>query len=147
MADQIFTLSNLRSYKLSLQATISHYGLYLYCGHYTASGYCCNKTFYCNDENITVCYMKHTHRPPPPPTHTYTHTHHHHIYHNVWIYKLLVDWVYSQNTEGRKYLPPWCHLIKFMGNRLRESVRWTMCFLLMTSGLVPILNELHMICF
>ena len=46
---------NWGSCAFSLQATIDHHGLSMYNGYYTASVYCCKKTFYCNDVKITVC--------------------------------------------------------------------------------------------
>ena len=44
----------LGSYIFTLQATIDHRGFSMYSGHYTASVYCCEKTFSRNDDNITV---------------------------------------------------------------------------------------------
>ena len=40
--------------KFSLCATIDHHKSSIHSGHYTASINCCKKTFYCNDNKITV---------------------------------------------------------------------------------------------
>ena len=45
----------LGSYAFSPQAATDHHGFSMYSGHFTASVYCCEKTFYCNDDKITIC--------------------------------------------------------------------------------------------
>ena len=50
----------LDSHSFSLQATIDHHGFPIYSGRYTASAYCCEKTFYCIDDKITLCDINHT---------------------------------------------------------------------------------------
>ena len=42
-------------YKVSLQATVDHYGNFIHCGLYAASVNYCGRTFYCNDDRITEC--------------------------------------------------------------------------------------------
>ena len=86
----------LGSYAFSLQGTIDHQGFPVYSGHYTVSVYGCEKTIYRNDDKIIVCDINHTRGLST----TY-----------VTIYKLLVEWVYNQNTEYSKYFLPWCGLI------------------------------------
>ena len=71
------------SYEFSLQATIDHHGLSVYRGHCTASVYCCEKTFYCNDK-ITICDINNTLE--SSTTHVV---------------------VCNLNTEDGKYLLPW----------------------------------------
>ena len=44
-------------HKFSLQATIDHHELSMYCGHYTTSNKCCKITFYCNVCKITEFEM------------------------------------------------------------------------------------------
>ena len=64
---------------LGLQTTIDHHGFFMYSDHYAASVYCCEKTFSCNDDKITVCDINHSRGSST----TY-----------VMIYKLLVEWVF-----------------------------------------------------
>ena len=82
----------LGSYAFSLQATIDHHAFSMYSGHYAGSIYYCEKTFYCDHDKITVCDINHARG----SSITY-----------VVIYKLLVEWVYNQNTEYGKYFLPW----------------------------------------
>ena len=39
---------------------MEHHEFAMYSGHYTASVYCCERTFYCNDHKITICDMNHS---------------------------------------------------------------------------------------
>ena len=50
----------LGSYAFRLQATIDFHGFSMCCGHYIASVYCWEKTFYFNDEKITIYDTNHT---------------------------------------------------------------------------------------
>ena len=84
------------SYTFNLPATIDHDVFSMHHGHYTASVYCFEKKKYCNDNKITVCDINYAWGSST----TY-----------IMIYKLLVEWVYNQNTEGGKHFLPWCRYI------------------------------------
>ena len=51
------TTVRLGPHKFSLQASIDHHGPSIHSGHCTASIYCCEKTFNCNDHTITEFWI------------------------------------------------------------------------------------------